>query len=257
MRAAHAARQAVTGEGPAKAAAAPAAEEKGKKKKKKKKGKAQDGEAAAAPAPVEEGTLVSTGKGSHATFYKMRVLSNSVMFVVDSSASMRKDDRIGTLKEELRKVIGGLPDKARANIVDFNCLVRFMTPSMIELNARTRPAVGKHIEGIETKFVTNTYETFQTVFRIIRGELGATVQTGKQKGVADTIYFLTDGKPTVPSRLRKAENARFMSPDNIVECVKFWNRRCRVTIHTIGIGDGKGTFLERLAAANNGKYVSH
>ncbi len=202
------------------------------------------------------------GGGRGATFYEMRVLSNSVMFVVDASESMVKDDRIGTLKRELRKVISELPDNARANIVSFNCIVRLMTTTMITLSSKTRPSIEKYIESIDTRYVTNTYETFQTVFRILRGEIGD-VSTGKEVHVADTIFFLTDGKPTVPQRLREDENARYMDPDNIIECVKFWNRRCRVTINTIGIGDAKGgkkadgNFLSRLARENNGKYTSH
>ncbi len=197
------------------------------------------------------GALSSGGRG--ATFYEMPVLSDSVMFVCDASASMRSGGRIDKLKVELSNVIRDLPDKALVNIVTFNCLVKLMTTSMKPLNSGTRPAIQKYIDAIPTFYVTNTYETFQTIFRIIRGEIGA-VSTGKETHVADTIFFMTDGKPTVPSRLRKPENAKYMTPSNIVECVTFWNRRSRVVINTIGIGEGKGAFLEDLAKANDGKF---
>lgn len=191
-----------------------------------------------------------------ATFYEMPVISNSVMFVCDASASMHKSGRIEKLKEELSNVIKNLPDKAKVNIVTFNCLVHLMTTSMTPLSSATRPVIEKYISEIQLFYVTNTYETFQTVFRIIRGEIG-NVATGKEASVADTIYFMTDGKPTVPKRIREGEYTKFMNPANIVECVTFWNRRSRVTINTIGIGEGGESFLKNLAERNNGTHVSY
>lgn len=212
------------------------------------------------PAPGGKAkAAIRSGAAEGATFYEMRVDSDAVMFVVDSSHSMTKGGRFDTMRAELRKAVSGLPDKGVVNIVDFNCLVRFMSPRMVTLDRRSRPAIEAHIAKMNMGYVTNTFETFQTVFRIIRGEFqgGAVASAGgRSDRVADTIFFLTDGKPTVPKRLRNGELTRYMDPDLICDWVRFWNRRSRVTINTIGIGEGKGDFLERLARENGGKSVS-
>ena len=63
----------------------------------------------------------------------------------------------------------------------------------------------------------------------------------------DTIYFMTDGTPTV-GKLKK--------PEEILAAVREWNRTAHITIHAIGVGaECDAAFLKALADENGGVFV--
>ena len=62
----------------------------------------------------------------------------------------------------------------------------------------------------------------------------------------DTIFFLSDGKPTT---------GRFVDPDDILREVRKLNELRRVVVHTIALGQFQKTFMKRLAKENGGVFV--
>ena len=66
------------------------------------------------------------------------------------------------------------------------------------------------------------------------------------KNKVDTIFFLSDGDPTVGKLVDKADIRRAVVRVNEVR---------KVTLHTIAIGDFQKDFMNALAEENGGVYV--
>ena len=62
----------------------------------------------------------------------------------------------------------------------------------------------------------------------------------------DTVFFLSDGKPTV---------GRYIDINEILRGVLTANVLRRVVIHAIAIGQFDKTFMRRLAQENSGVFV--
>ena len=63
----------------------------------------------------------------------------------------------------------------------------------------------------------------------------------------DTIYLVSDGQPTV---------GKFTEGALILEYIALWNKRRKVKVHAIGVGDGHDlNFLRSLAESHGGEYV--
>jgi hypothetical protein len=68
----------------------------------------------------------------------------------------------------------------------------------------------------------------------------------KEKRPLDTIYFLSDGRPSV---------GKLIEPMEILAEVRKHNDLYRMVIHTIAIGDFQKNFLDQLARENGGVFV--
>jgi hypothetical protein len=66
------------------------------------------------------------------------------------------------------------------------------------------------------------------------------------KSPLDTVYFLSDGRPSV---------GKIIEPLEILKEVRKHNEAFRMVIHTIAIGDFTKDFLQRLAEENGGVFV--
>ena len=66
------------------------------------------------------------------------------------------------------------------------------------------------------------------------------------KSEVDTIYFLSDGIPSVGA---------LVDTDDILKAIREWNRFRRVTIHTLAIGEFQKDFMGKLASQNGGKFA--
>ena len=80
----------------------------------------------------------------------------------------------------------------------------------------------------------------------MRAVTGFDKKTVKAKRPLDTIYFLSDGRPSVGARIEPLE---------ILADVRKHNELFRIVIHTIAIGDFQKSFLEQLARENGGVFV--
>ncbi|TDJ76009.1 MAG: hypothetical protein E2O39_03685, partial [Planctomycetota bacterium] len=89
---------------------------------------------------------------------------------------------------------------------------------------------------------TNTFGALEWAL----GMAGRGTKDKHYEVAVDTIFFLSDGRPT---------HGRFVDPDDILREVRAANDLRKVVIHTIAIGEFQKTFMERLAQENSGVFV--
>ena len=146
--------------------------------------------------------------------------------------------RITMLKIELAYVVHRvLSEDAKFNIITFAQEVQKWKKSLTRATDKNREAATEFVKGMQAIGGTNTYAALEEAF--------------KDKKV-DTIYFLSDGNPSVGEKTRHSD---------ILAAVRRWNRGRSVLIHTIGLLVGrmlledKGRlveFLTKLADENDG-----
>jgi uncharacterized protein YegL len=198
------------------------------------------------PDPVPQG-----GDGGGVSFYGIRVLSKSVIFVIDVSGSMnqpasgrdQKRTKISVAKRELKTAVLALPDNARLNIVFYSESVSVWKKAMVKAERKERKAAAKFVEEFEAVGGTNIHDALKKAFDIV----GTGARDKKYELGADTIFFLSDGQPTVGT---------VIDPKQILKEVKRWNELSRVKIHTVGVGaDHAEAFMRDLAESSGGTYV--
>lgn len=209
--------------------------------------------------------LIETHQGS-SSFYGITTDSKHIIYVVDVSGSMSADSkdpgkensdpdakkRIDIAREELKKAIMGLTSKegdergeATFNIVIFATTVTVYKPGkMVEATAEAKKAALKWIdENVVPTDLTNIFDAIEQAFNIV----SATSDAKNLKKGADTIFLMTDGAPN---------RGKFFEPDLILKEVKRMNATRKITIHTIGVGEGHfAPLLQNLAAQNGGQYI--
>ena len=239
--------------------------------------------AAARAALAESGTRYTSGKKQ---FLGIETKSDSIMFVIDVSGSMETlfDEperlaatgrtyaslqRLEIVKQELMATIDDLPESTRFNIIAFATDVELWRKSSSKANvlnknnAKTWVGDLKPIGGGATGFrattglglgntsegQTNTHLALMTAFGEEveeEGGLGGAFVREVPKEPIDTIFFLTDGDPTVGKTLDMGE---------IREEVRRVNAYRGVQLHVIYVGAVSGRDLEWLARENGGVFV--
>ncbi len=191
----------------------------------------------------------------HVSFYGIQTRSQRVLFVVDRSGSMdeplsaEKDDKKGmkkmaAAKAELKAAIAGFSAGDRFNIITYSTDVTRWQRRMVEHSDKTVRAADAWIDkDVQALGGTNIHDALREAFQL--AGIGA-VDKAYEAGV-DTIFFLTDGKPSV---------GEVVDPNEILVRVREWNRLSRIVVHTIGVGkDQDEVFLRRLAQENGGQYA--
>ena len=85
---------------------------------------------------------------------------------------------------------------------------------------------------------TNIHDALEAGFKL--------AQSGKGAPILDTIYFLTDGKPTA---------GKFQDPNRILKRVREWNSTANLKLHVIGIGNTLDEEMcEKLATIGDGQF---
>ncbi|MEE8141511.1 MAG: HEAT repeat domain-containing protein [Planctomycetota bacterium] len=175
------------------------------------------------------------------------VYSENVAFLLDISGSMTvgaegdgTKTRAAIAKHELARVLENqLTPSSYFNIIVFH-------ENAVAFSSRLRKATTPHIKkalafikSVQAGGETNAYEALQQAF-------------GDAK--VDTIYFLSDGAPTVGEE---------SIPDLIRMRIAEWNRDRRIIINCIGFFPGEARnqdkeqareFLRRMAHENEGYY---
>ncbi|MHC5079829.1 MAG: hypothetical protein ACYTHN_12465 [Planctomycetota bacterium] len=169
----------------------------------------------------------------------------------------KDDTKIEVAKCELKKAIANLSKDGVFNIVFYRHEVEVYKQSVFKASKGAKEAAYRFIDGQKAIGGTNIHDALKAAFQVVMPEKGkgkafgdAPEVTGKgkkkTKGGVDTIFFLTDGKPTA---------GQVTEPQAILEAVKLWNGIRKIQIHTVGIGDHDADFLQRLAEQNGGTYV--
>jgi uncharacterized protein with von Willebrand factor type A (vWA) domain len=81
---------------------------------------------------------------------------------------------------------------------------------------------------------TNTYGALSTAL----GAAGRGTKDKNYECVVDTIFFLSDGRPTV---------GEYVDPQDVLREIRAANKLRKVVIHTIAIGEFQKDFMKRLA----------
>ena len=171
---------------------------------------------------TEEGEIKNRETMSVATYYRFKIWSDRVLFVIDVSGSMKDPQfpphRIEVAHKELTKAIKALSDKTLFNVMTFAGNV-FVWNKEGEVPA-TQENIDKALKWVQMRLMprggTNTYD--------------ALIKSLEMNPLVDTVYFLSDG---IPSR------GKFELPEEILRELRYANRFRKVIFNTIAITFGK------------------
>jgi hypothetical protein len=212
------------------------------------------------------------------SYHGIETPTRSVLFVIDVSGSMENEivekerfedgdypsySRMDIVKTELARTIENLEPYVKFNILSFATATKSWKKGLVSANVlnkssamdwslRLEPIGGSSKEDLARVglVASANLEAGKTnTFGALEWALGMAGRGAKDKNyevAVDTVFFLSDGRPT---------HGQFVDPDDILREVKEANDLRKVVIHTIAIGEFQKTFMERLAAENSGVFV--
>lgn len=218
-----------------------------------------------------------------AAFMGIETPSVRVVFIIDVSGSMeeqvvdresfqgyRSFRKLDIVKEELVRTLEGLEGNVRFNVLAFASKVYSWRRDLAPANALNRRSAIRWVEKLKPvgggqaaaaaaaglrgssgvdDGRTNTYAALLAGLGIPTDRRGLPVLPGDADALptpVDTIFFLSDGRPTVGA---------LVDPDDILESVLELNRFRRIVIHTIAIGEFQKDFMQELARRTGGQFV--
>ncbi|HUY33127.1 MAG TPA: HEAT repeat domain-containing protein [Pirellulales bacterium] len=173
------------------------------------------------------------GAKTSSSYYGLPVYAARLLFVIDTSASM-KGARIEAAKRELIKAIDDLPPGVYFGVLVFNARVGTWSNELMVASPLNKRQATAFVLSQGLGLQTASYDALEAAFQFD----------------AEAVYFLTDGAPY---------GGKIARPDEIVEVISRLNRARRVTFNSIGVGVGPegnvfDVFLKTLAARNYGEY---
>jgi hypothetical protein len=200
-----------------------------------------------------EGGIRPEERMSVASYYKFKVFSDRILFVIDVSGSMKDPEfhpnRIEVAHRELKKTILSLDEKTLFNVMTFAGNV-FLWQKKGEVPA-TEANKKKALEWVQMRLMprggTNTYD--------------ALMRSLSDNPLVDTVFFLSDG---LPSR------GIYELPEEILIKLRYANRFRKVIFNTVALAIGRPSiekalkwedpdemagFMKMIAEANGGTCV--
>ncbi len=202
--------------------------------------------------PPKRGARGAAEEGS--TFYGIHTFSDRILYILDISGSMDqapkgKDEagnviatgppKMDTAKKELTGSIISLDEGGLFNVIFFNHEVVPWQNKMVQVTESQKRRAVKWVESQTPLGTTNIHDALERGFAIALRATGTPL--------IDTIFFLTDGRPT---------SGKIQDSERILREVLDWNKSARLKIHTIGIGDHDAKLLQALATATGGEYIA-
>ena len=196
------------------------------------------------------------------TYYGVHIFAKSVGYLLDVSDSMAQGftiskaweerlghaftatTRIGICQEELARSIRNLDPRTRLNLYFFSDRVRTWQTVPVEAGAMGENAVSA-VENIAPDGQTNHYDALRAILGMEGEGRGWTTTLAD---TPDTVFFLTDGRPTTGDMTRGDELLPWFSERN---------RFARLRLHVIAIGRAGVDidFLRELATTNGGTFL--
>ena len=210
-------------------------------------------------------------RGLTGNYYGLRVISQFVTFIVDTSGSMQEPylvpsseqgrgggrrpggtgvdpdsdekkrgqgkretlQKIEVAQRELARVLRQLRNGTQFNLVPFDSQYHLWRPGLVEMDDEIREDALRFVEALTAGGMTNIYDTLITALR---------------DPEVNTLYFLSDGAPTM---------GEVVDPDAILAKVRELNEVRKVKIHTIGfhLDPVAKVLMRRLAQENHGSFV--
>lgn len=168
---------------------------------------------------------------NQSTYYGIPICAKRVVFVLDTSGSMRGLP-MEAAKAALLKTIESLPEAVNFDVVMFDKTTDVWSPRLIPASLPAKQNAAQAIMSRGMGLGTASLAALNAAYNLN----------------PEVIYFLSDGEPTDSQ------------PTVIVESMSERNRTRRVTIHTIGVvtqrngGAGLTYFMKPLAENNYGKF---
>jgi hypothetical protein len=190
------------------------------------------------------------------TYYGIRIVSERVGYVLDRSQSMstvfrpteslqrrlrragEPRPRIEFARDELSDSVNRLDPRALFNIWTFHDVVDSWKPAPVVANGTNRARAIGFLRGLEVGRATNYHDALRAVLGI--PEVG--LPTPGFRPTPDTVFFLTDGEPTV---------GEITDADELLGWWEEENRFARLRCHVIAFGD-KNLNFDLLAAMARG-----
>jgi hypothetical protein len=223
-------------------------------------------------------------KSGRKTFGGIVTTSTRVLFIIDVSGSMEDHvvekekfdagyenlQKLTIVKSELINTIDSLDRNTYFNVVAFATNLKLWKKDLVGANVvskasakafvkRLQPLGGSGASEMATVGLssnlsegrTNTFKALMYPFNIDPDKEVQAVFTGGVsrelvKKKLDTVFFLTDGRPSV---------GKYVDTELILKEVEKVNKVYRMTLHTIAIGGDQLEFLRTLAMQNGGEYV--
>lgn len=218
------------------------------------------------------------------TFAKIPTTSTNVLFIIDVSGSMddlvievekfqgyRDRKRFTIVQTELLNTIDTLTQNTNFDIVGFATDLHPWKKRLVPANIVNRDAAKAFVRGLKPiggsedqnlasvglggaanldAGKTNTIKALLYAFGVDPDKPPRGPITGYDKAAIksplDTVYFLSDGRPSV---------GKIIETNEILKEVKKYNDIYRMVIHTIAIGEFQKEFLAQLAEQNGGVFV--
>ncbi len=215
------------------------------------------------------------------SFSGIKTTSTRILFIIDISGSMedlvvQKEQfdanypnyqKLTIVKTELARTIDTLDGNTLFNIVAFASKTKpwkkFLVPANVVNRASAKNFVkklkalgGKEAQGLAGAGLggsanlsagkTNTFAALMYPFGIDPEKKSQPKSGAASKNKLDTVFFLSDGRPST---------GKIVDEREILRVVNETNREFRMTFHVIAIGEFQKGFLKHLAEANNGMFV--
>ncbi len=193
-------------------------------------------------------------------FYGIPVHSTKIVFIIDTSLSMKepstwkpeiteKDEKldgeraIDVARYELRRIIKGLPDGANYDIIGMYGRLALLSEKWTVSGASTREKSVKFVQALEIKTGTDVHGAFMRALDFSGGNWN----TPPRDDSVDSIFILTDGIPSV-GLMDRSQVA-----DRVLDAARFK----RIAITTIVIEGSKDSqeLLRKIATGTGGAYV--
>ena len=164
-------------------------------------------------------------------FKLKEIAAKDIVFVLDTSGSMRSDEKIEQALSALKFGVSGLNEADRFTIITFSTDVRKLSETLIPANRENKKRARSFLEDVSAAGGTNIHDALLTA-------IGLFQRNGRPK----FIVFLTDGKPTVG----------VTSAEKIIADVSK-KAKGKIRLFAFGVGYGVNTkLLDELSEKNRG-----
>jgi hypothetical protein len=173
--------------------------------------------------------------GRFGEYYGIPICAKRVVFVLDTSGSMR-GAKLENAKTELNRAIRSLPEVVAFSLVIFNGSVRTWQRELLSADETTEQHAINLVLDQEARSNTATFDALEAAFDLD----------------PEAIYLLSDGAP---------RGGKIDDPGQIISTIATTNRVRRISIHAIGLDTDVGPatavfarFMKALAETNWGVY---
>lgn len=176
----------------------------------------------------------------YGTYYEIPIRTQRVVFLIDTSDSMRAGEgvsRMEAAKKALIETLNGLNAQVEFNVLAFHDgVTHWKRSGLLPANAKNKADAIQFVQKWTALGKTATYDGLMAAFECDPN--------------LEAIFCVSDGDPST---------GRVVDPAAILDEVRQINRARRVNIHSIGVFGGQqyeslATFMKTLAEQNAGEF---